>query len=295
VKPVTKGEGGTAVSYVMLEDDAKKNNKQKQDAKKQQKSSGEKEDMDANAEGDKKPPKDRSNYKCWSCNELGHLANSKLCPNYKKKKEAEDAADNATWQEYEASMYTTIGEETKIIEEHMVNNAVNENQEVVLTKILLDNQANISIVHPALLTNVQKSKKIIRVKGVGSVQLVVNQIGMLEGFFTVYVCEHTRANVLSFADVEDIDRITYQRKQAFIVHMGAGNLVFSRRQKLYVADWSMVATVAVTVRENEQLYMKDKVRRAKLAHDFVRNSGYPSLGEAVHILTDGNVRNIPEI
>jgi hypothetical protein len=244
----------------MLEDDAKKNNKQKQDAKKQQKSSGEKEDMDANAEGDKKPPKDRSNYKCWSCNELGHLANSKLCPNYKKKKEAEDAADNATWQEYEASMYTTIGEETKIIEEHVVNNAVNENQE-----------------------------------GVGSVQLVVNQIGMLEGFFTVYVCEHTRANVLSFADVEDIDRITYQRKQAFIVHMGAGNLVFSRRQKLYVADWSMVATVAVTVRENEQLYMKDKVRRAKLAHDFVRNSGYPSLGEAVHILTDGNVRNIPEI
>jgi hypothetical protein len=191
-------------------------------------------------------------------------------------------------------MYTTITDETEV-EEHVVNNAVNENQEVALTEILLDNQANISIVHPALLTNVRKSKKIIRVKGVGGVQLVVDQIGMLEGFFTVYACEHTKANVLSFADVEDIYRITYQRKQAFVVHMGIRDLIFKRRQKLYVADWSVVATVAVTVRENEQLYTKDEVRRAKLAHDFVRNSGYPSLGEAVHILTDGNVRNIPEI
>jgi hypothetical protein len=158
VKPVTKGEGGKAVSYVTLEDDAKKTNKRKQDAKRQQKSDSDKQDMVANAEGDKKPPKDRSNYKCWSCDELGHLANSKQCPNYKKKKEAEDAAVNATWQEYEASMYTTIAEETEI-EEHVVNNTVNKNQEVALTKILLDNQANISIVHPALLTIVRKSKK----------------------------------------------------------------------------------------------------------------------------------------
>jgi hypothetical protein len=54
-------------------------------------------------------------------------------------------------------MYTTITEETEM-EEHVVNNAVNENQEVALTEILLDNQANISIVHPALLTNVRRSK-----------------------------------------------------------------------------------------------------------------------------------------
>jgi hypothetical protein len=72
-------------------------------------------------------------------------------------------------------------------------------------------------VHPALLTNVQRSKKIIRVKGVGGVQLVVDQVGMLVGFFMVYACE---ANVLSFADVEDIYKVTYQHKQAFIVHMG---------------------------------------------------------------------------
>lgn len=36
-------------------------------------------------------------------------------------------------------------------------------------------------------------------------------------------------------------------------------------------------------------------RKAKLAHGFIRNSVYPSLGELVHILTDGNVHNILEI
>jgi hypothetical protein len=75
--------------------------------------------------------------------------------------------------------------------------------------------------------------------------------------------------------------------------MGDRDLVFNRRDKLYVADWGTERTVAATAQENEQLYTKEEVRRAKLAHEFVKNSGYPSLGEAVHLLTDGNVRNVP--
>jgi hypothetical protein len=43
-------------------------------------------EYEANEDGDKKLPKDRSNYKCWSCSEFGHLAYSKHCMNYKKKK-----------------------------------------------------------------------------------------------------------------------------------------------------------------------------------------------------------------
>jgi hypothetical protein len=35
------------------------------------------------------------------------------------------------------------------------------------------------------------------------------------------------------------------------------------------------------------------VKRAKEAYEFMKNSGYPSVGEAVHILTDGNVRGVP--
>jgi hypothetical protein len=46
--------------------------------------------------------------------------------------------------------------------------------------------------------------------------------------------------------------------------MGESNLVFSRREKLYIADWGDMAIVAATVQENEQLHTKEKVHRAKL-------------------------------
>jgi hypothetical protein len=72
-------------------------------------------------------------------------------------------------------------------------------------------------------------------------------------------------------------------------------LTFSRRQKLYVADWESVTMVAATVQENEQLYTKEEVQRARLAYKFVCNTGYPLVGEAIHLLTDGNVRNLPKI
>jgi hypothetical protein len=44
-------------------------------------------------------------------------------------------------------------------------------------------------------------------------------VGHLDGFFEVYASEHTKANVLSFADVEDLYDITYKRGDSFVVHM----------------------------------------------------------------------------
>jgi hypothetical protein len=99
VKPVPRGNGGTAVSYVTIEEGAKQAAaKKKQEQQKRKNQAAAVAAMAAaaaaaaaaavgtNKEEDKKsPPKDRSNYKCWSCNKFGHLANSKLCQNYKKK------------------------------------------------------------------------------------------------------------------------------------------------------------------------------------------------------------------
>jgi hypothetical protein len=47
------------------------------------------------------------------------------------------------------------------------------------------------------------------------------------------------------------------------------------------------------VRENEQVYTREEVRRAKMAYELVQNSGYPSANEVVHLLHDGNMRGIP--
>jgi hypothetical protein len=163
VKPEPRGEGGTAVSYVTIEEGAKQavaKKKQEQHRKqKQQQAAAAAAESETTEEGDKKPPpKDRSNYRCWSCNEFGHLANSKQCPNYKKKSEDKDVNANVTWQEYEASMYVTgrLAEEVNENEqESVVNNAVHIMQALEPTKVLLDNQADISIMHPMLLRDVQ--------------------------------------------------------------------------------------------------------------------------------------------
>jgi hypothetical protein len=275
----------------MIEESAKQaaaNNKKRQQRK--QAETEVKSEQEESTE-QKTPPKDRSNYKCWSCGEKGHLANSKQCPNYKKAQDKEVSA-NATWQEYEASMYTTV---RCRMEEYVINNAVNTMQKLEPTKVLLDNQADISILHPMLLKDVQPAERQIKVKGVGGLQMVVDQQGILEGFFPVYASKDTKANVLSFVDVEDLYDIMYVQKQAFIVHMGTRDLVFYRREKLYMADWNDMATVVTTVQVNEQVYSREEVCKAKMAHEFICNSGYLSVKEAVHLLTDGNIRNIPAI
>jgi hypothetical protein len=78
---------------------------------------------------------------------------------------------------------------------------------------------------------------------------------------------------------------------AFVVHMEDKDLVFTLREKLYVADlYGKEHVVQATVRENEALYTKEEVKCAKEAYEFLKNSGYPSVGEAA---TDDNVRGVP--
>jgi hypothetical protein len=48
-----------------------------------------------------------------------------------------------------------------------------------------------------------------------------------------------------------------------------------------------------TLQENELVYTKSEVKRAKQAHTFLKTSRYPSLEDAVHLLEDGNVENVP--
>jgi hypothetical protein len=51
--------------------------------------------------------------------------------------------------------------------------------------------------------------------------------------------------------------------------------------------------VNATVREKEQIYTKEEIGRAKVAHEFLKCSGYPSMGEATHLIMDGNVQGMP--
>jgi hypothetical protein len=84
------------------------------------------------------------------------------------------------------------------------------------------------------------------------------------------------------------------------------DLVFKRRDGMYVADFSdwlvededRVAEIhrdlcLYTVEERESLYSRKQVRNALEAGEYLRALGYPSLKDAVNIVRDGNIRNVP--
>jgi hypothetical protein len=154
---------------------------------------------------------------------------------------------------------------------------------------------DISIIHPRLLQQIKASEVEVKVNGVGGPQLVVNKTGYLPNFFEVYASEETKANVLSFAEVEDKYRITYIPQEAFIVHLEERDVVFSRRGKLYVAKWEDVQELYHTVHELESLYTKAEVAKAKVAYEVLKNAGYPSLDEFIRLIEDGNIHELPGI
>jgi hypothetical protein len=280
VKPTARGETGTGATYHTEQ----KKTQQKEDGR---------------TEEGKKPQKDLPKVKCYRCGKKGHMKNSPLCPKNveKEKKHQEDGAGfmNTTWcEEIEASMYATVKVEDEDMREYVVDTAVNGTKGISLTQVLLDNQADISVMHPMMLSDVRPVERKIRVSGIGGVQLIANKVGMLDGFFQVYASEETKANVLSLADVEDKYKITYVRGQTFTVHMPEEDVVFETKSKLYVADWCVEDTVVnATVREKEKLYMKEEIHRVKVVHEFLKCSRYPSIGEATHLITDGNVLGMP--
>jgi hypothetical protein len=131
------------------------------------------------------------------------------------------------------------------------------------------------------------------VNGLGGRQLHLTDEGYLLDFFSVYPSENTAVNVLSLADVEDVCPITYNPRTSFTVHLSDRDIVFTKRGKHYIADCTDVIQVYTMAVENEQLYTRAKIKNAKEAYDFLKNSGYPSQEEAIHILQDGNIFGLP--
>jgi len=59
--------------------------------------------------------------------------------------------------------------------------------------VLLDNQANISIINEELLSNIQDADEEIKINGVGGHQFSVSKTGYLDPLFRVYASEETQA------------------------------------------------------------------------------------------------------
>jgi hypothetical protein len=139
---------------------------------------------------------------------------------------------------------------------------------------------------PDLLRAFGKVKEEIKISGVGGVQLSTNTTGYLEDFFRVFVSSETKANVLSFAEVEDMYEITYVPCTSFVVHLPGRDIEFIRKGKLYVADFSDHYHYQANLTKQEFV---------KQAYELIRNIGFVSVQEAIRLLEEGNIANMPRL
>ena len=234
-----------------------------------------------------KEKKDTSEVECFSCGIKGHYANA--CPHkIEKNKKPQDSASE---EEDDERVHVTWGDKEYCAYSTYQVNAVSD-AHFTRTEVVLDNAADVSVVHPSLLRNVVPVDKAIRINGVGGHQFMVDQSGYLDPLFSVYTSKETKTNILSFAQVEDEYPITYVPQESFTVHLPKGDLVFKRKNGMYVADWTAYRNIFSTT---TMVCTKAEEERAHKAYELACISGFPSMNELVHLVDDGNVIGMPAL
>eukprot|EP00557_Chaetoceros_sp_GSL56_P005694 CAMPEP_0176500028 /NCGR_PEP_ID=MMETSP0200_2-20121128/13286_1 /TAXON_ID=947934 /ORGANISM="Chaetoceros sp., Strain GSL56" /LENGTH=1532 /DNA_ID=CAMNT_0017898575 /DNA_START=170 /DNA_END=4768 /DNA_ORIENTATION=+ len=245
------------------------------------------------ADGGKESAKDKEskkkkwveNAECFNCGRKGHLARD--CDQLESGDE--DGDDDGTpvagvsIEDYIEQLCMRTGEKSRP-KKH---------------EVILDTGSEINCVHPQFLVDIRDS--VGGFKGLSGDRTKVTKVGALAGFFDCMASDKIQASVLSFADIEDMYPITYVRHKGYIVHLPDRDLLFKRRGKLYIGDFSdwidegqgESKMSLVTTKEKEHLYTKKQVQKARDAREFLKRAGYPSEREAIHMVRDGNIENVP--
>ena len=224
--------------------------------------------------------------KCFNCGKKGHIA--KGCPELQEdgssEGEEEPLLAGMTLQDY----CCEAREGSKLHKWY---------------EVCLDSGSQVNIVDPRLLTNIITEEKTYRSMN-GSA--TTSQTGHLEGFFKCQASVDCPVNILSMSDVEDIYPMTWTQGESITVHMDEQDLVFTKRDKMWVADFSdwgvqdgdranqvKESLCLLTVKDKEDMYTRREVRKALEAGEFLRALGYPTQKEALGVVRDGNIRNVP--
>lgn len=259
----------------------------KQSGKSNGKSSGGK-DSNGNAQNEDKP---KRTMKCYNCGEEGHKWRDCTSPNKNEASGSAHCTMGVTVKANRGDSFTSPAG----------NGLSDPPPSFEWYEVLLDNQSNVNIVHPWLLSDIRDAKHPMRVDGLETGRSYYDRVGDLEGFFECYAGkESTRANVLSQTRVEDIYPISYEPGNCYTVYLPDRELKFYRTRGMYVGDMRDWCTKAdsnnsfkATVAENMKNYTKNELKRAKLAKEFVEKAGYPSERFAIEMVSSGSIAKLP--
>jgi hypothetical protein len=167
----------------------------------------------------------------------------------------------------------------------------------------LDNQATRSLIrNEALCFDVHHTGEFHNFSGVGG-SVSTDLMGDMEYFGPVCIMPQSPANILALNEVEDKFEVTYSPGRCFSVKIHEGlELQFKRTKKgLYACDMRQFIRNGYgpeehayfqTAEENEKLYTKDQVERARLARKFMIQMGCTSAANLIK-LTKGIILNSP--
>lgn len=165
------------------------------------------------------------------------------------------------------------------------------------TQIVLDTGANASVIkNKQLLQRVHRTRT-VQFDGLAGM-LPISEIGDLEDLCSAYYSPHAIANIVSFSQLrENGHTITYnsghgRSPDTFTVRTPLGTYVFSSRTNgLYVCDIKdHYRTMAVTtVADNEALFTRAEVEKAKQARHLVQRMGNPPDAKIIRALQYGNL------
>jgi hypothetical protein len=150
--------------------------------------------------------------KCFNCGGKGHPARN--CPHKEKNR-----AESKPMAGMTLEMCCTSGD-GRLHECH---------------EVCIDNGSQVNIVNSKLLSNLRTSCRSYRSM---SGRAETSWVGYLEGFFDCQACDDCPTSILSMADVEDLCRVTYVQGESITVHMDEHDVMFTGRDKMYVADFS---------------------------------------------------------